>query len=61
MAVLHSDGSYRDIAVLAPRADYADDARRTLARLAPSISPSGESALYAVALDEYLKLHTADC
>jgi len=61
MALLHADGSYRDIAVLAPRADYAEDARRTLARIAPSVTPSPDSALYALALDEYLKLQIADC
>lgn len=58
MAVLHSDGSYRDIAVLAPRADYGEDARRTLARFAPSANPSPDCALYALALDEYLKIES---
>jgi uncharacterized protein YyaL (SSP411 family) len=61
MALLHADSSYRDIAVLAPRADYAEDARRTLARFAPSVNSSSDSALYALALDEYLKLQIADC
>jgi hypothetical protein len=58
MALLHADSSYRDIAVLAPRADYAGDARRTLARLAPSVDPTFDSALYALALDEYLKIES---
>jgi len=58
MALLHADGGYRDIAVLAPRADYAEDARRTLARFAPSANPSPDSALYALALDEYLKIES---
>ena len=56
--LLHADSSYRDIAVLAPRADYAGDARRTLARLAPSVDPAVDSALYALALDEYLKIES---
>lgn len=58
MALLHADGSYRDIAVLAPRADYAEDARRTLARFAPAANPSPDCALYALALDEYLKIES---
>jgi len=58
MALLHADSSYRDIAVLAPRANYAEDARRTLARLAPPVDPTGDSALYALALDEYLKIES---
>ena len=62
MSALHSDGSYRDIAVLAPSADYAKDARRTLARVAPSSDdPCVHAALYALALDEYLKLQIAEC
>jgi hypothetical protein len=58
MALLHADSSYRDIAVLAPRANYTEDARRTLARLAPPVDPTGDSALYALALDEYLKIES---
>jgi hypothetical protein len=58
MALLHADGGYRDIAVLAPRADYAEDARRTLARFAASANPSPDCALYALALDEYLKIES---
>ena len=58
MALLHADSSYRDIAVLAPRANYTEDARRTLARLAPPVDPTGDSALYALALDDYLKIES---
>lgn len=58
MALLHADSSYREIAVLAPRADYAEDARRTLARFAPPADQSSDSALYALALDEYLKIES---
>lgn len=56
MAVLHADHTYRDLAVLAERADYARDARRTLERLAPSIDRGVDAALFAVALDELLRL-----
>jgi hypothetical protein len=58
MAALHADESYRDVAVLAPRADYAEDARLTLERLART--PLDPSALYGLALDEYLKLQIAE-
>jgi hypothetical protein len=61
MAVLHGDDGYREIAVLAPRADYARDARRTLERLSPaSVEQGTNAALYALALDEYLKLQNGD-
>lgn len=61
MAALHRDEGYRDLAVLAPRADYSADARRTLERFAPASSERGaDAALFALALDDYLKLQNAE-
>jgi hypothetical protein len=57
LAALHEDIDYRKAAVVAHRADYAEDARRTLESLGLSYRDQGlDAALYAIALGEYLYL-----
>ena len=57
LAALHRDGEYRRTAVLSVDEDYAADARRTLAALAPSVREQGvEAAPFGLALAEWLNL-----
>lgn len=57
LAALHGDDDYRKAAVIAGGSDYARDAERTLASLAPAYQALGISAaIYGVALGEWLDL-----
>ena len=57
LAALHRDEEYRRTAVLAVGEDYAADAARTLAALAPSVRKRGvEAAAFGLALAEWLNL-----
>lgn len=57
LAALHRDDEYRRTAVLPVGGDYAADARRTLAALAPSVRERGvEAAPFGLALAEWLNL-----
>lgn len=57
LAALHRDAGYRSAAVVAPGADYAADAERTLAWQAPTLADRGlDAALFGLALDELLCL-----
>lgn len=57
LASLHADPDYRQMAVIANDAHYADDARRTLEALEPAYRHRGaESAPYGLALDEYNRM-----
>jgi len=56
LAALHADPEYRQMAVIAGQSDYAEDARRTLEALALDYRDRGtESAVYGLAIDEYLR------
>lgn len=60
LAALHGDDQYRQAAVIAGGSDYARDAERTLASLAPAYREQGiAAAIYGVALDEWLALRPA--
>jgi hypothetical protein len=57
LAALHRDDEYRLKAVLPVDEDYAADARRTLAAMAPSVRERGvEAAPFGLALAEWLNL-----
>jgi hypothetical protein len=57
LAALHRDDEYRRTAVLPVDEDYAEDARRTLTALAPSVREWGvEAAPFGLALAEWLNL-----
>jgi hypothetical protein len=60
LAALHGDDDYRRAAVIAGGSDYARDAERTLASLAPEYRAQGiAAAIYGVALGEWLALGPA--
>lgn len=56
LAALHRDDEYRAAAVIAPDADYKADAERVLA-YASSAPDARGSAMYGLALAEFLDLH----
>jgi hypothetical protein len=58
LAALHGDRDYRAAAVIAPGADYRNDAARILQSYAPSgrAAPLGDAASYALALGELISL-----
>ena len=57
LAALHRTPEYAKAAVIAPDADYAGDAARTLTAIEPSYRDYGANgAIYAVALGEWLGL-----
>jgi hypothetical protein len=57
LAALHADPAYREEAVVAAGADYAQDAQHALVSVAQSVDALGsEAALYGIALDEWLAL-----
>jgi len=61
LAALHDDADYRGAAVLAPDAEYARDADRTLAALEPRCREGGiDVAIFGVALGERLALRSAE-
>lgn len=53
LAKLHEDADYRQVAVIAVSADYADAAKRTLAELACTYADYGaDAAIFGIALGE---------
>lgn len=55
LAALHDDAAYRAAAVIAPNADYRDDASRLLAALSPR-ARAEDAPIYGLALNELLAL-----
>ena len=54
LAALHGTPAYRDAAVLAPGADYAEDAARVLAAFEPEFRDHGvDAAAFGLALTEW--------
>jgi hypothetical protein len=55
LAALHADEEYRGAAVIAPDADYRNDAARLLVSQAPHATGT-DASVYGLALGEYLDL-----